>query len=139
MSNYFKHKMRTKKPMEIVGWVLLAIIGITALAILFGFIIMWLWNWLMPELFDLGTITYWQGVGIFILSKILLGGFGGGGGKSGHKSHHKKHKHDKNDCGDSGKNEISKWKHYDKFWEEEGNQAFEKFLDQKTSGSSEEE
>ncbi len=137
MSNYFKHKMRTKSPMEIVGWVLLAIIGITGLIILFGFIIMWLWNWLMPDLFGLTTITYWQAMGICLLSKILFGGFGGGSGSS--KSSSKKRRFDDSDCDDSGKNELSKWKFYDKFWEEEGNQAFENYVAQKKSKKSEEE
>lgn len=137
MSNYIKHKMRTKSPIEIVGWVLLAIIGITGLAILFGFIIMWLWNYLMPELFGLTEITYWQAIGLFILSKILLGGFGGGGGSS--KSSSKKNKFKDNDCNDSNKNEMSKWKHYDKFWEEQGNLAFDEYIAHKTIQNKEEE
>ena len=137
MSNYIKHKMRTKSPIEIVGWVLLAIIGITGLAILFGFIIMWLWNYLMPELFGLTEITYWQAIGLFILSKILLGGFGGGGGSS--KSSSKKNKFKDNGCNDSNKNEMSKWKHYDKFWEEQGNLAFDEYIAHKTIQNKEEE
>ncbi|MFK8037262.1 MAG: hypothetical protein AB8B74_03145 [Crocinitomicaceae bacterium] len=139
MSNYFKHKMRTKNPMEIVGWVLLAIIGITGLIILFGFIIMWLWNWLMPDLFGLTTITYWQAMGICLLSKILFGGFGGGSGSSGSKSGSKKRRFEDGECKDSGKNEMSKWKFYDKFWEDEGNQAFEKYVDEKKTKKTEEE
>ncbi len=47
---------------------------------LFVFVIMQLWNWLMPELFGLKTITYWQALGVFVLSKILFGGFRGGSG-----------------------------------------------------------
>ena len=137
MSNYFKHKMRSKSPMEIVGWVLLAIIGIAALIILFGFVIMWLWNWLMPDLFGLTTITYWQAIGICLLSKILFGGFGGSGGNS--KSHHKKRRFEDDDCKDDGKSEMSKWKFYDKFWEEEGNEAFERYIEEKRTKKSEEE
>ena len=51
-----------------------------AFAALFGFVLMWLWNWLMPSLFGLHTIGYWQAVGIFFLSKLLFGGFRGGRG-----------------------------------------------------------
>jgi hypothetical protein len=40
-----------------------------------GFLVMGLWNWLMPALFGLKLITYWQAVGLLILSKILFGGF----------------------------------------------------------------
>lgn len=43
-------------------------------AAVFGFIIMHLWNWLMPGIFGLHTITFWQGLGLLILAKILFGG-----------------------------------------------------------------
>lgn len=51
---------------------------------LFGFIVMWLWNWLMPALFGLKTIGYWQALGLFILGKILFGGLRGGSGGRRH-------------------------------------------------------
>ncbi len=47
---------------------------------LFGFVVMWLWNWLMPALFGLNTIGYLQALGLFVLAKILFGGFRGGAG-----------------------------------------------------------
>lgn len=47
---------------------------------LFGLVVMSLWNWLMPGLFGLKPIGYWQGLGLFILCKILFGGFRGPGG-----------------------------------------------------------
>jgi len=128
MGNFIKYKMRGKSPGEIAGWVILAVLGIGALAILFGFVIMWLWNWLMPDLFGLTTITYWQAVGLFILSKILIGCGGGKGNKS---KHHGKGKY--SEKGD--KKDFSKWKHYDKFWQEEGDQSYKNYverLDNKT-------
>jgi positive regulator of sigma E activity len=42
-----------------------------------GLIVMRLWNWLTPALFGWHVITFWQAVGILILSRILLGGFRG--------------------------------------------------------------
>jgi hypothetical protein len=47
-------------------------------ATLFGFVVVWLWNWLMPELFGLREIGFWQAWGLILLSKILFGGFRGG-------------------------------------------------------------
>jgi hypothetical protein len=44
---------------------------------LFGFFVMSLWNWLMPTLFGLHTLTFWQALGLLILSRTLLGSFGG--------------------------------------------------------------
>ncbi len=125
MGNYFKHKMRGKNPGVIAAMILMGIIVIGGLAVLFGFIILWLWNWLMPDLFGLPEITYWQGVGIFILAKILFGMGGSGGSKSKNNS-------DDWSCDDSKskkkKDDWSKWKHYDRFWKEEGNQAYEAYL-----------
>ena len=42
-------------------------------ATVFGFVVMWLWNWLMPVIFGLHAITYWQALGLLVLSKILFG------------------------------------------------------------------
>jgi|TARA_R110000737_G_scaffold53512_1_gene75149 hypothetical protein len=129
--NYFKHKMRGKNPAAIAGMVILGIIGITALVILFGFVIMWLWNALMPEIFGLPMISYWQGIGLFILAKILCG-VGGGGGSKGKSSHRKQGK-----CSDKEKkNDFSKWKLYDKFWEEEGDAAYQDFIKRKNGDDS---
>jgi hypothetical protein len=44
----------------------------------FGFGVMALWNWLMPALFGLKTIGYWQALGLFVLAKVLFGGIRGG-------------------------------------------------------------
>ncbi len=125
MKNFFNHKLRKRSPLEIVAMVFFGIIAITGLAILFGFILMWLWNWLMPEIFGLPFITYWQAVGLFIISKIFIGGCGSGGGSS------KKNK----DCkDDSNKNEFSRWKHYGKFWEEKGEDLYEEYIKEKEGG-----
>jgi len=45
---------------------------------LFGEIVMHLWNWLMPALFGLKLISFWQAIGLLILARILVGGLGGG-------------------------------------------------------------
>jgi hypothetical protein len=46
-------------------------------AFLFGFAVMGLWNWLMPELFGLKAVGYWQAWGLLVLSWILFGGLRG--------------------------------------------------------------
>ena len=43
-----------------------------------GGIVMLLWNWLLPPLFDWPRITVWQGFGLLALCRILFGGHGGG-------------------------------------------------------------
>jgi hypothetical protein len=56
-------------------------------ATVFGFLVMSLWNWLAPAVFGLHTVTFWQALGILILSKILFGGFHGRPGHGGHWRH----------------------------------------------------
>ncbi len=60
-------------------------IGLMAAAafVLFTLFVMWLWNWLTPELFGWHRITFWQALGLLVLSKILFGGFRGGWGYRG--------------------------------------------------------
>ena len=38
---------------------------------------MWLWNQLMPAIFGLHAINFWQALGMLVLCKILFGGFRG--------------------------------------------------------------
>ena len=47
----------------------------------FSFVVMSLWNWLMPTLFGWHVINFWQALGILVLSKILFGGFRGHSGR----------------------------------------------------------
>lgn len=49
----------------------------TAFVVLFTFIVMSLWNAVLPAVLGVKAITFWQALGILVLSKILFGGFGG--------------------------------------------------------------
>ena len=61
--------------LKMIGLAILGIIGAVAIALLFGYVVVWLWNWLMPGLFGLSTITFWQAVVLIILARIIFGGF----------------------------------------------------------------
>lgn len=50
----------------------------------FGLIVMTLWNWLLPPLFGWRLITFRQALGLFVLSKVLFGGFRG---RPGYRMH----------------------------------------------------
>lgn len=51
-----------------------AIVFLPAFLALFAAVTMWLWNWLMPVIFKLPAITFWQAVGLLLLSHILFKG-----------------------------------------------------------------
>lgn len=44
-----------------------------------GWLVQQLWNWLLPTLFGLPSVTFWQALGLLLLTRILFGGVGGGG------------------------------------------------------------
>jgi hypothetical protein len=45
-------------------------------------LVMLLWNWLLPSLFaGAHTMDYWQTLGLIVLCRVLFGGGGGGGGR----------------------------------------------------------
>ncbi len=69
--------MKKHRALKVIGVILL----VTAIFFLLGFVVMALWNWLMPTIFGMHTITYWQAFGLLILSKIIFGGFRGGRGR----------------------------------------------------------
>jgi len=65
--------------------------GIAAMVLfifLGGTLVKVLWNWLMPMLFGLREVTFWQAVGLLGLSRILFGGLGGGSGSRGRWTGH---------------------------------------------------
>ena len=64
----------------------IALMGVLAVTLL-GFVVMSLWNWLLPALFGMKVISYWQAMGLLVLSRILLGGF--------HRHHHPGFQHRK--------------------------------------------
>jgi len=60
----------------------LAMLGIAGLIAICGWIVMYLWNWLLPPLFGWRVITFWQALALLILCRFLFGG-----GFGGHRSH----------------------------------------------------
>jgi Ca2+/H+ antiporter, TMEM165/GDT1 family len=59
------------KAVRVIKVLLVAVVAATVL----GFVVKGLWNALMPQLFGWHTLTFWQALGLLILSKIFFGGF----------------------------------------------------------------
>ena len=129
MTSYFKHKLRSKNPIEIAAAIIFIPIIIALFIALFAFVIMYLWNWLMPDIFGLTVNTFWQAIGLGLLAKLLFGTFGGD--KSSNKS-------DKCSSKKSSKKDFSKWKHYDAYWKEEGERAYTEYINKQETPSIEE-
>jgi hypothetical protein len=56
-------------------------------AVVLSAAVMTLWNWLLPSIFGWRLITFWQALGLLVLSRMLFGRFGGGPGRRMHWRH----------------------------------------------------
>ncbi|MFZ5432185.1 MAG: hypothetical protein ACOZB3_00275 [Calditrichota bacterium] len=71
---------------------------IAAFVLVFGLVVMWLWNAVMPQVFGVTTITYWQAVILLVLSKIFFHGW------------HSNHRERFHDCTDLRyRSSLAKW------------------------------
>ena len=52
--------MKAKTGFKYAGFGVLGVAGVFA----FTFVVMWLWNWLVPELFNGPVLGYWQTLGL---------------------------------------------------------------------------
>jgi uncharacterized membrane protein YidH (DUF202 family) len=56
----------------LVATLLVFIIIASAVGLVAGLIIYYLWNWLMPIIFKLPEITFWQAWGLWVFSNIMF-------------------------------------------------------------------
>jgi hypothetical protein len=109
---------------RVVFYVLAGIASAVFFAAIFAIVVKYLWNWLMVDLFSLPVIGYLQAFGLVLLARLLIGGWHHGHHHGHHGFHHfKKHK---------SLHEIFRNKdEFVEFWESEGREAFEKYLQKK--------
>jgi len=62
------------KFLKAIGAIVIGLCLIVVAALFTGWLVMLLWNWLMPMLFGLTTITYIEGWGLSVLSGLLFKG-----------------------------------------------------------------
>jgi hypothetical protein len=60
---------------RILKHALFALWALAAIAVV-GIAVMLLWNWLMPDVFGLAALSFWQALGLLALARILFGGLG---------------------------------------------------------------
>jgi hypothetical protein len=117
------------------GWrvlcVLLGVGGAAALIFGFAWVVMSLWNWLMPDLFKLAQINYLQALGLIVLARVLFGHTGGMRGRHRYgKGYFGRHNHA--GCGCESE-DVKDWRQYESWWDEEGKAAFKTYSDKKES------
>jgi len=147
MFNHYEHepgeegRRHGRKVVRIMALVLAGIGAAVLFAAVFGFLVEVLWNWVMPPIFGLKTITFWQGFGILLLAKLLFGGFG-----PGHRRHSERwgrrfreRVHGVEPEAQGGPEEApmpgdsDRWPLFRQFWREEGRAAFDAYVQKKKS------
>jgi len=53
--------------------VIAVILTVVALLAFRGLMVMVLWNWLMPTILHLPEISFFEGIGLFLLASFLMG------------------------------------------------------------------
>ncbi len=71
--------MRGNRFLRVLKFIAIGAVAFTV----FGFVVTNLWNYLMPGLFGLHAITFWQAIGLMLLGRLLFGGFRPGRGGFG--------------------------------------------------------
>jgi hypothetical protein len=127
---YMKSTNPFLRGLKFLGFIVLGAMAAAGFAFVFGYFVMLLWNWLMPELFGLITITFWQAAGIVLLARLIFGGFKHGG-------HDHSNKTDKNRFFDKwkdrncGEHKVKNWKYFDDFWWDEGEKSYNDYIERK--------
>lgn len=134
--HHFQHH-HLPKPVRIIGWVTMGLTLAFVFAFVFAFFVQWLWNHLMPDIFGLKMISYWQAFGLILLAKLFFGG-------SSHKPGSRRRKHPGRwsshaarwkrhfPCADMADGD---WQYYDQYWQEQGKAAFEAYVQQRKQPS----
>ena len=65
--------LRRYKPLKVLFFVVV----FTAFVAAAAWVVMLLWNAILPDVAGLKTLNFWQAAGLLILAKILFGGFRG--------------------------------------------------------------
>jgi hypothetical protein len=65
-------------------WKIKIALFVIASIVVMAAVIMWTWNWLVPDLFHGPLINFYQAIGLMILSRLLFRGFHGFKGRGMH-------------------------------------------------------
>jgi len=130
MGGPWPHGNPALRGLRIAGMVVLGVIGAALFALVFGWLVMILWNWLMPTIFHLGEIAYWQAFGLVVLAKLLFGGMHGPRGRGHGRGPWKGNPWGGNPW-QGRRHGPDEWRMYRDFWEQEGRKAFDSFVEKK--------
>lgn len=122
----FNQWNRMPRGLKAAVWMGLGIIALSALALLCGWVIQFLWNVTLAEMFSLPDISFWQALGVFVLAKLLFGfGIGGGSRSSSGRKKRKADGTERQQAEDPSA--LVTDDEFQRFWEAEGKAAWDAY------------
>ncbi|WP_371373250.1 hypothetical protein [Sporomusa aerivorans] len=91
--------------------------------LIFGYLVLLLWNNLLPDIFGWKEITYWQGVGLVIMFRLLFGSH------SCYTHEPKWRSNTVQEDGYSFPDQAKQDEYYQAWWEQEGQAAFRRYAE----------
>ena len=59
---------------EGIGWIIFLIVFIIFWFLLVPYLVMIIWNWLMPQLFaGVGLLTWWKSFVLYVMIRLMVG------------------------------------------------------------------
>src|SRR5690349_18930935 len=128
--DHFNLRRGPWRGLKITALVVAGVVALALFALVFGIVVRELWIWVMPSVFGLGMVTYWQAVGLVLLSKLLFGSFGGGNhGRRFERPVKESDRPDETSKADARSTDDDRWSpanwyQFREFWQAEGRSAF---------------
>lgn len=118
---------RSGRILHFGGHAVLGLVVVVAVAALFGWVVMTAWNAVMPAVFNLASLGFWQAVALLVLGRVLTG-----------RLHHRRHRHGNgHGCCFSGKRApqppVADGGSFAQWWWEEGESAFKSYQSRQTA------
>ena len=130
-----------RRIVRVAALVLAGVAAMILFAAVFGWLVEILWNWVMPPLFGLKAITFWQAFGILLLAKLLFGGVAPRYRRRDERWR-RRFRERVRGAGPEGEGDADgapmpgdrrRWPLFRQFWREEGRAAFEAYAQKKNA------
>ncbi len=72
MSDWLNCIIKMETFIKLIGATIIGLLIMILFAVLVGFPVMWLWNWLMPAIFGIVQIDIWEAIGLNLLCRLLI-------------------------------------------------------------------
>jgi hypothetical protein len=117
---------KERRAQKIALWTVVGLAGAVVFGLLFGFLIQFLWNATLAEMFDIPKLSFWQAIGLFVLAKLFFG-FGAGGRGSSRRRKGKRRQDRELVAESEDVTELADDETFKRFWREEGKASYESF------------